>query len=80
MRPFSLLLAVPLLLASSSALAADTDEPEGYEYRFEDDLLEANPNAAQGSIIRLRTQVVRRTLIRPRAHFVPQMLESVEQL
>lgn len=85
MRPRSLLLALPLLLLASTASAGDApstaaSNDDGYAYDFQDDVLAANPNAAQGSLIRLRTHIVRRTLIRPRAHFVPELLKSVEQI
>lgn len=74
------------LLSASSALAAtesfcsDTD-PEcdkGYGYKFKDDPLSALNRGMNSGVIKVRVGPVRRTLIRPRTNFVPEMLKSVE--
>lgn len=91
-RPTSLttaaLTAIGLTFASTSAAeprpsgpsAADCAALDGecYGYEFKDDILNAEGNAATGAVIRLRSPIVRRTLIRPRTQFVTEMLKSVE--
>jgi hypothetical protein len=79
------LAAVAILLtaagASADEAAVDTSENDGgYGYAFRDDPLQAGVSGASGAVIKLRSQVVRRTLIRPRASFVPEMLKSVETI
>ncbi|MCA9620614.1 MAG: hypothetical protein KC731_16440 [Myxococcales bacterium] len=53
---------------------------DGYEYVFPDDPLAGNDRAAQAALIRVAPRAMRRTLIRPRLHFIPELLKSVEQL
>ena len=76
-----------LVFGASSALAetpsktqkVETSEAdEGYGYKFEDDLLNAGVMGANSGTITIRTSIVRRTLIRPRTHFVPELLKSIE--
>ena len=57
-----------------------TSEASGYEYRFSDDVLDANPSVTGSLIINVRGGATRVTLIRPRVQFVPEMLKSVEAL
>ncbi len=57
-----------------------TNSDEGYGYDFGDDLLEAGGVGANAALIRVIKPQVRRTLIRPRTNFVPEMLKSVEQI
>jgi len=51
-----------------------------YGYVFPDDPLNAENQGAASALIKVRSMVVRRTLIRPRLHFVPEMLKSVEKI
>ena len=53
---------------------------EGYGYEFGDDPLTAGGFGPNDATIRVRPGPVRRTLIRPRTSFVPEMLKSVENL
>lgn len=55
-----------------------TEEGDNYGYKFEDDLLGAGVMGAQNGMIKVRQGIVRRTLIRPRTHFVPELLKSIE--
>lgn len=57
-----------------------TDNGEGYGYEFADDPLSAGGFGPTDATIRVRPGRVRRTLIRPRTSFVPEMVKSVEQL
>jgi hypothetical protein len=72
-----------ILFASSTAFAQDvteSDTDEGYGYEFADDPLSAGGFGPNDATIRVRPGPVRRTLIRPRTSFVPEMLKSVENL
>ena len=70
-----------VLFAASSAFAQEaTDSDEGYGYEFADDPLTAGGFGPNDATIRVRPGPVRRTLIRPRTSFVPEMLKSVENL
>ena len=73
------------LFASSAAFAqgvksSDGADSEGYGYEFADDPLSAGGFGPTDATIRVRPGPVRRTLIRPRTSFVPEMVKSVEQL
>jgi hypothetical protein len=79
--------ALLVMFASASALAGDDDvatpsqDGDGdYGYEFKDDLLAAGFAGPGGGVIKLRSGAIRRTLIRPRTSFVPEMLKSVETL
>jgi len=60
----------------ASATASDTDT--GYAYEFDDDIMNGDGIGANAARIKVRPGHVRRTLIRPRLHFVPELLKSVE--
>ncbi len=69
---------------SSAAAAAPRDaavyqqEKDGYGYVFPDDPLNAGVFGANDVLLKIRSSVVRRTLIRPRTHFMPELLKSTE--
>jgi hypothetical protein len=70
-----------VLFVASSAFAQDAkDSDEGYGYEFADDPLTAGGFGPNDATIRVRPGPVRRTLIRPRTSFVPEMLKSVENI
>ena len=76
-----------ILFASSTAFAQGADVKEtgegdgdGYGYEFADDPLSAGGFGPNDATIRVRPDPIRRTLIRPRTSFVPEMLKSVENL
>jgi hypothetical protein len=72
---------VGISLGATSAWAqAAKDTEEGYGYEFEDDPLTGGGFGPNDATIRVRPGPVRRTLIRPRTSFVPEMLKSVENL
>jgi ABC-type oligopeptide transport system substrate-binding subunit len=77
-------IAAAALLLSTTASAkpgAQVEEKEeGYAYHFNDDPLTANSSAATAARIRVAPRGMRRTLIRPRLHFIPELLKSVENL
>ena len=74
-----------VFLASSavfaqSAKSTDSDDGDGYGYEFADGPLTAGGFGPNDATIRVRPGPIRRTLIRPRTSFVPEMLKSVEDL
>jgi hypothetical protein len=71
-----------IVLTSTIAFAQDSKEggDDGYGYEFADDPLTAGGFGPNDATIRVRPGPVRRTLIRPRTSFVPEMLKSVENL
>jgi hypothetical protein len=76
---------VAVICVSSAAFAQGTgpkssDSDEGYGYEFGDDPLSAGGFGPNDATIRVRPGPVRRTLIRPRTSFVPEMLKSVENI
>jgi hypothetical protein len=85
-RPFIAMLAAGICwLSASTARADDTTDVDraqdgSYAYSFRDDPLSAAGNFASSARIRVRPQGVRRTLLRPRLSFVPEMLKSVENI
>ncbi len=74
-----------MLLGSVSAMAKTSDvkvvdTDEGYGYDFKDDILESGVGGIHSARINVRQGAMRRTLIRPRTHFVAEMLKSVEKI
>jgi hypothetical protein len=53
---------------------------EGYGYEFSDDPLAAGGFGPNDATIKVRPKAARTTLIRPRTHFIPEMLKSVENI
>jgi hypothetical protein len=77
----ALVTASAVFLTTSMAFAQDEGgDDEGYGYEFGDDPLTAGGFGPNDATIRVRPGPVRRTLIRPRTSFVPEMLKSVENL
>ncbi len=77
-------LTLSILLAlsgASTALAQDTGRSgEVTNYEFEDELVDGARFGTDYAIIEGTRRRARATLIRARAHFVPEMLQSVEHL
>lgn len=70
--------------ADDSAAARTTESApggaEGYGYEFSDDPLSAGGFGPNDATIKVRPKAARTTLIRPRTHFIPEMLKSVENI
>lgn len=80
-RVVGVLVSMTIGLSSTTAFAqAASEEEEGYGYEFSDDPLTAGGFGPNDATIRVRPGPVRRTLIRPRTTFVPEMLKSVENI
>jgi hypothetical protein len=81
---------ISVMLLASSAWAQDAavakEAPggdkggEGYGYEFSDDPLAAGGFGPNDATIKVRPKAARTTLIRPRTHFIPEMLKSVENI
>jgi len=59
---------------------AEAGGGEGYGYEFDDDPLSAGGFGPNDATIKVRPKAARTTLIRPRTHFIPEMLKSVENI
>jgi hypothetical protein len=59
---------------------AEAGSAEGYGYEFDDDPLSAGGFGPSDATIKVRPKAARTTLIRPRTHFIPEMLKSVENI
>ena len=80
-KTLGLVAATLVFFTASSAFAQEaSDSEEGYGYEFADDPLTAGGFGPNDATIRVRPGPVRRTLIRPRTSFVPEMLKSVENI
>jgi hypothetical protein len=64
----------------SSGVRVNDIDPGHWEAVFEDDLLSGDGFGADLPIIRVRPVRTMGYLIRPRTHFVPEMLKSVERI
>ncbi len=83
----ALLAGVAIFFVSTTVFAqgagvksSDDEKGDGYGYEFGDDPLSAGGFGPNDATIRVRPGPVRRTLIRPRTSFVPEMLKSVENI
>ena len=64
----------------SSAQVKESKSDDGYGYSFDDDPLNAGGFGPNDATIKVRSKAVCTTLIRPRTHFIPEMLKSVENI
>jgi hypothetical protein len=71
--------AAPAAAGGGDAAAAGGNA-EGYGYEFDDDPLSAGGFGPNDATIKVRPKAARTTLIRPRTHFIPEMLKSVENI
>jgi hypothetical protein len=76
----AILLSSSLVFAQGAKTVEGDSGGDGYGYEFGDDPLTAGGFGPNDATIRVRPGPVRRTLIRPRTSFVPEMLKSVENL
>ncbi len=79
-----ILLGVSLCLGicamAETASADPTKKDDNYGYEFKDDILNADHSIANGVRIMARPKGHRELLLRPRLHFVGEMLKSVENM
>ncbi|HKY37701.1 MAG TPA: hypothetical protein VJN18_17285 [Polyangiaceae bacterium] len=77
--PFVLALGLlPITLAGSSRAQTDSAKADGYFYDFKDDYMVGDTISSNTAILKVRKPAARVTLIRPRTHFVAEMIKSVE--
>jgi hypothetical protein len=74
-----------LAVSLSPSAAAQQPKPaekekSGYSYRFDDDLMKGGTLGGNTPRIEVVKMGRRDRLIRPRLHFVPEMLKSVEKM
>lgn len=74
----SLCFAVSAVAPAASADPTKKDNDYGYE--FKDDILNAGNTGPMTAQIRVRQTGRRELLLRPRVHFVAEMLKSVENM
>jgi hypothetical protein len=67
------------LLTLPAAASAQSEQP-GYTYEFKDDLMVGDTFSSPPPELRVRRKIPRVMLLRPRAHFVAELLKSVEVL
>ncbi len=85
MKPIKVLLvilalAMPAASASAEEAAQAQQAGEATTYDFDDDLVSGDLVRPDGEQLIVRRRGRRGTLIRPREHFIPEMLKSVEDL
>lgn len=74
----SVALAALLLSVAAPAAAQDRNQPEIYD--FEDDVVNGTIQSPLGDPIHVRRHAGSRSLIRARAHFIPELTQTVENL
>ena len=73
-------LSMAFITTSVVAAAEPTKKDDSYGYIFKDDALQADSMGATGAQIRVLKLGRRDRLLRPRVHFVAEMLKSVENM
>jgi len=79
MKKLTSLAALTITLAFTSAAAAQDLSPE-VNYDFEDHAVDGGYDSPLGDLIHSRTRAGRVSLVRPRRHFVPELLKTVENI
>lgn len=65
--------------AAQDRSAPATPAPD-VSYTFGDHDVDGGRYTQEGTLVETRGPALRRTLVRPRVHFVPELLKSVERL
>jgi hypothetical protein len=73
-------LALAFFATAAQASADPNKKDDNYGYIFQDDILDANVMGASGAQITVLKLGRRDRLLRPRVHFVAEMLKSVENM
>lgn len=76
----ALFLSVPL---AATAAAQDRPAPSqapDISYEFDDHGVDGGRYVPEDTLITWRARAIRTSLVRPRVHFVPELLKSVERL
>jgi hypothetical protein len=80
MRRFAPLLPAAAVLFCAQAAFAQPKLSDDYSYRFDDDYMVGDTLSTTPPLIIIRKKPLRVQLIRPRASFVTEMLQSVDAL
>jgi hypothetical protein len=75
-----LALSMAFVVTAGDAAAEPTKKDDNYGYIFTDDALRADTMGAAAAQIRVLKLGRRDQLLRPRVHFVSEMLKSVENM
>ena len=78
-----ILLPMTFVLGLAAVAAAQDSEREirpDTEFTFDDDEVIGETDNPMGSLLQWRPRPQRVTLVRPRTHFVPEMLRSIERI
>ena len=78
-KTMSTLAALTFTLALSSAAAAQDTAPDT-NYTFEDHVVDGGYDSPEGTVVPGRTRHQRASLVRPRLHFVPELLKTIENI
>lgn len=73
-------LSMAFITTSAVAAAEPTKQDDNYGYTFKDDALAAETMGAASAQIRVLKLGRRDRLLRPRVHFISEMLKSVENM
>jgi hypothetical protein len=76
----SIFVALSLPGIARAQIEREATTKDGNYYQFKDDLLHTMTDGPIGAQIRVRPKPYNTTLLRPRAHFIPEMYKSVEHL
>lgn len=84
MRPQPFLLALSLFTLAGSAFAEDDfkdlTDSSGQKVDFKDDVMDGKGLGEHTATILVRPGAARQLLLKPRTHFIPEMLKTVENL
>lgn len=78
-RLATLALAVGLPFAAAAEDRLDGQAPD-VSYQFDDHAVDGGRYTPDGDSVTIRLRGSRSTLVRPRVHFVPELVRSVERL
>jgi hypothetical protein len=77
---FSLVFALSATAFAQDPRPGAADLAPDVSYDFDDDFVEGGVDSPMGDLLVGRLRGHRTTLIRPRVHFVPELMKSVERL
>lgn len=76
----TLLAPLPALAEEPASQADAAGKTESYSYKFDDDALLGESASALGTVMKVRQGAARTMLLRPRWHFIPELLKSAESI
>ena len=79
-KSLTVLAALACALSLTTGAAAQGTSAPDVSYEFEDDNVEGGYRSPLGDLIRVPPRGSRVTLVRPRVHFVPELMKSIETI